>query len=78
MQLGSDDGSLRCAARLVLVVVLVIVIDLYARVFDYEGDDEDDNRTTLAFPFTWVSSRATLRLFAVIVINPYRSIFGPH
>ena len=47
IHLRSNDGSILCFSRIVLVVVLVLVIGLLARVFDYEDDDEndDDSRT---------------------------------
>jgi hypothetical protein len=39
IQLPSNDGSIHCFSRIVLVVVLVLAIGLFARVFDYDYDD---------------------------------------
>ena len=37
--IDSNDGSVLRVSRSVLVVVVVLIIDLFARVFDYEDDD---------------------------------------
>ena len=39
IQLRRNDGAILCSSRIVLVVVLVLVIGLLARGFDYDYED---------------------------------------
>jgi hypothetical protein len=53
MELPNDDGPILCLFRIVLVVVLVLVIGLFTRLFDCDYEDEDDDDSKIACCPCW-------------------------